>query len=89
MIKNILLKRKIQKQLKDCNYSMVVDIIKKQFNGAVIKDDLINIFDKFIANPCFDTAFELIKYDSNFFYYFELAKDGGFTETLYNQGKLK
>lgn len=65
MIKNILLKRKIQKQLKDCNYSMVVDIIKKQFNGAVIKDD------------------------SNFFYYFELAKDGGFTETLYNQGKLK
>lgn len=82
-------KRLVRKQLKNCNYAMVVDLIKDPFAGAVIKEDLSNKFDKFNSNPCFDTAFELIKYDPKFLYYFELARDSVLTETLYKQVNQK
>ena len=82
-------KRKLRKQLKGCNYEMAKEMLIRRFSNAVIRNELVHLFDKFVANPGFDTAFDLIKFDSNFLALFELARDGGFTEHLFKKGDIK
>ncbi len=82
-------RRRIRKQLEGCNYTMVKAVLIKQFAGGVIPKDLGGLLDKFISNPCIDTAIELILYDSKFMAFFQLSKQGGFTERLFDRGDLK
>jgi hypothetical protein len=82
-------KRKLRKQLKGCNYEMAKEILIRKFSNAVIPNELVHLFDRFVANPDFDTAFDLIKFDSNFLALFELARGGGFTEYLLKKDDIK
>jgi len=82
-------KRKLRKQLQGCNYEMAKAMLIRKFSNAVIPNELAHLFDKFVANPGFDTAFGLIEFDSNFLALFELARGGGFTEYLFQKGDIK
>ena len=82
-------KRKLRKRLKDCNYEMAKTMLIRKFSNAVIPNELAFLFDKYVANPGFDSAFDLIKFDSNFLALFELARGGGFTEHLFQKGDIK
>jgi hypothetical protein len=82
-------KRKVRKQLQNCNYEMAKTVIIRKFSGGVIPKELVDLLDAFISNPCFDTAVKLIEYDSKFLVFFELSRCEGFTEHLFQQGDLK
>lgn len=79
----------IRKQLESCNYDMAKSLLIKKFSGGVIPNDLAHLLDRFIANPCVDTAFDLVNFDQNFIAIFELARHGGFTEHLFRKGDIK
>ena len=68
---------------------MAKTVVIRKFSGGVILKELAPLFDKFISNPCFDTAVELIEYDPKFLAFFELSRRGGFTEHLFQQGDRK
>ena len=85
MIGDRFTKRKLRKQLEGCNYEMVATLLINKFSGGVIPKELAGLLDAFTANPCFDTAIALIKFDPNFIASFELARHGGFTEHLFRQ----
>ena len=52
-------KRKLRKQLQGCNYEMAKAMLIRKFSNDVIPNELAHLFDKFVANPGFDTAFNL------------------------------
>lgn len=89
MIGGWLTKRKLRKQLQGCNYEMAKTMLIRKFSGGVIPNELVHLFDKFVANPCFETAFDLLKFDPNFLAFFELARRGGFTDHLFQQGDIE
>ena len=89
MIRYWLTKRKLRKLLDGCNYEMVKTLLVRNFSGGVIPNELARLLDKFIDNPCYDTAVDLIKHDSGFISFFELARRGGFTEHLFKSGEIK
>jgi hypothetical protein len=78
-------KRKLKRQLTNCNFEMAKSILIKKFSGGVIPKELAYYLDNFVANPCFDTAYELMKFDPQFISVFELSQAGGFTERLFSQ----
>ena len=68
---------------------MAKAMLIRKFSNAVIPNELAHLFDRFVANPNFDAAFDLIKFDSNFLALFELARGGGFSEYLFKKGDIK
>ena len=68
---------------------MVKELLISKFGGGVIPNELPHLLDNFATNPCFETAIDLIQYDSNFISFFELSRHGGFTEHLFKQGDIK
>jgi len=89
MIREWLKKKKLKKQLDGCNYEMVKSILVSKFSGDVIPNELARLLDGYTANPCYDTAIELIQFDPKFLAFFELGRRGGFTEHLFRQGDIK
>ena len=89
MIGNWLSKRRLKRRLSGCNFEMAKQILIKQFSGGVIPNELANLLDAFVSNPGTDTALDLIRYDSKLLYVFELARRGGFTERLFEEGGRK
>jgi len=89
MINGWFAKRRLRKQLQGCNYEMAKKFLVHKFSDGVIPNELAHLLDKFVANPCFGTAFELIKFDSTFLSFFELARQGSFTEYLFQKGDIK
>jgi len=82
-------KIKLRKQLKGCNYEMSKAMLIQKFSKAVIPNELARLLDKFVANPSLNTAVDLIEFDTNLLAFFELAREGGFTEYLYQNGDIK
>ena len=89
MIGKWLVRRRLKGHLSGCNFEMAKTILVKQFAGSVIPRGLAKVLDAFSSNPSIDTALDLIQYDSKFIAVFELARGGGFTEYLSEQGDLK
>ena len=89
MISRWFARRKLRKQLQNCNYEMAKTVVIRKFSGGVIPKELAALLDTFISNPCFDTAVDLIEHDPKFLAFFELSKRGGFTEHLFQQGDIK
>ena len=85
---NWLAKRKLRKKLEGYNYNMAKALLISKFGGGVIPNELAHLLDHFTTNPCFETAIDLIQYDSNFISFFELSRHGGFTEHLFKQGDI-
>ena len=83
------LKRKLRKQLKGCNYEMAKVMLTRKYSNSVIPNELARLLDGIVSNPGFDTAFDLIKFDSSFLVFFELARHGGFTQHLFEKGDIK
>lgn len=79
---------KFKKQLKNCNYEMAKQIFINIFSDGVIPKELASLLDNFVSNPCFETAFDLLKYDLKLINVFELSRKGGFTENLFTKGEL-
>ena len=84
-----LAKWRLRNQLKSCNYEMAKALLIRKFSKGVIPNELAHLLDDFVANPGFETAVELIKFDSTFLAFFELARGGGFTEHLFEKGDIK
>ena len=89
MISQWFARRKLRKHLRGCNYEMAKAILIKKFSNSVIPNELIRLFDRFVANPCFDTAMDLIIFDSNFLALFEPARAGGFTDSPFRNSNFK
>ncbi len=79
----------LRKSLEGCNFEMAKMILIRKFKGAVIHKELASLLDQFTFNPCYDTAVDLIKYDSDFLAVFELTRGGGLTESLFSRGDIK
>lgn len=84
-----LVKRKMRRYLHGCNYELAKGVLINLFTGTVIKKELSLLLNKFADNPCFDTAFALIKFDPKFVVFFEDTRKGGVTEHLFREGALK
>ena len=89
MIDGWIAKRRLRKQIANCDFEMAKTILTKNFAGKVIPNDLASILDSFTANPCLETALQLLAYDHNFISVFELARKGGFTQHLFRSGDIK
>lgn len=74
MIWNRFIKKKLRKELQDCNYEIAKAMLIKSFSGSVIPNELSLLLSKFVENPGFETAFDLIKFDSRFIALFKLAR---------------
>jgi len=89
MFNKWIVPRNIRKRLNNCNYEMARSHLIDQWQGKVTPKELAGILDRFINNPCKETALELIKYDANFIALFELCRMGGFTECLFREERNK
>lgn len=78
----------LRDKLENCNHTMTKGLLVRQFSGGVIPKPLAALLDAYIANPCAETAIKLVKFDQEFIAFFELACQGGFTESLFRKGDL-
>jgi hypothetical protein len=68
-----------RKILENCDYEKT-KLLVLRFPQMVIPKNLAALLNAYIANPCFDTAEVLIRFDQHFLKFFELSPLGGPTE---------
>ena len=81
--------REIDKILRYHNSEIVKSILTHTFAGGIIPKDLASLLDSYMSNPSFENASALVKYDPKFIAFFELSKEGGFSEFLFKKGDIK
>lgn len=69
-------RRKWRKQLEGCDYTTAKSLLARKFSEAILHTDFGNRLDRFIANPCFDTAADLLDIAPQLITYFESSKAG-------------
>lgn len=67
-------KWRLRKFLKGCDYKIAREILVKKFSGGVIPKKLALLLDRYVSNPCFETAVDLIRYNGDYLAVFELSK---------------
>lgn len=89
MINKWLAKRKLKRLLSGCNFEVAKTILEKQFGGSVIQNQFAELLNAFSLNPSTDNAINLILYNSDFKKFFELIKNGEFTESIFTQKDIQ
>ena len=82
-------REEIDEILRNHNSEMVKSILTRTFAGGVIPKDLASLLDSYMSNPSFENASAIVKYDPEFIAFFELSKEGGFSEFLFKKGDIK
>lgn len=52
----------LRNELRGCNYAVAAAIFEETFGGGLLRNELIQLLERFCANPCFETACELVAY---------------------------
>lgn len=81
-----LKRRKLKKQLRDCNFTMASEIVARYFSAGTSKDKLMPLLDSFYKNPSIETAVALLEYAPNLIPLFKLALYGRITEFIFRRG---
>jgi hypothetical protein len=76
MLLSWLKRHKWRKQLAGCNYTTAKSLLARKFSESIISTDFSNRLDRFIADPCFDTAADLLDIAPQLISYFETSKAG-------------
>ncbi len=86
---NWLTRRKIKKQLGDCNFNMAKEIVARYFSINTSKDKLKPLLGSFYENPSIETAVALLEYAPDLIPLFKSALYGRITEFVFRRGDLK
>jgi len=53
-------------EIMGCDYEYAAEELKRRLSGGVLLKELVSLFDDYCANPCLETALDLILFDDNF-----------------------
>ncbi|MBN1909733.1 MAG: hypothetical protein JW818_08340 [Pirellulales bacterium] len=53
-------------EIQGCDYEYAATELKRRFGGGVFPKELVSLFDDYCANPCLETALDLILFDPTF-----------------------
>lgn len=63
-------KFRLKGNFRDCDYVLAAQAIAHQFQGKVIKNELAQLFNSFMKNPCFEAALAIMNFDPQFVIFF-------------------
>lgn len=75
---NFFKELKFKFELKKCDYNVARLAINYQFPDHALTNELADIVNDFLENPCFDTAIKVIESNPEFLVYFIESKPDGF-----------
>lgn len=73
MIGKWFARRRVRSAISGCDFEYAIALIRHLLGGGVIPTELANLLDKFIANPSYDTAADLVLFDERFLHFFQLS----------------
>ncbi len=53
-------------EIQGCDYEYAATELKRRLGGGVLAKELVSLLDDYCANPCLETALDLILFDPNF-----------------------
>ena len=73
------------KRLQGCNYDTAKMLLAHQYEEQMHRTDFASRLDAFLADPCFDTAADLLDFNPKLIIYFEDSKPGGELDRLFRR----
>ena len=86
MVFRWLKRQKWQRRLQGCHFDIARSLLATQFQENYIRTDFANRLDQFLADPCFETAADLLEIEPELLSYFDASKSGNQMNLLFKQG---